>query len=526
MDEVPPHVTSLAEQRARARTDRDHARADALRDKIEAEGWLVRDTGDGFELVPRPPFEVWPTVSSVPLPGAPWQARRTEWPERAAPADSTGSVSSVSSEGSATAVHETAASESAVSEAGASRATVRESGARNGATVRETAPAPAPATAAGETAGESVGAFRGDSRKPAEAAGRSAASEGSSAAKESASGRPSAAQEPPAGREPGAGARRSASPDAGRLDEVSEPAAHPGRLDDLDAGRVADTEVAPDQKPEGSELVGRVGEHEGRPERMLFSQLLWDASLSVSRLDEEVTPIEDEEPVPPTTVTVGLVVDGWPEDLRECVRALVARTDAKIIALDLGNVDGAGGVLEELAEEYPRRIETWHVAETPHWRGGSAGWGESRTKLLKLDASEVHVVMETSTILDGDAITPLVRELKDDVVAAGWKGVNPGEDTHQWHEAGPGEVKGVLGHLFAVRRDAALEAGGFSRDARYYRNADLEFSLLLPGTVVALGSDLPVHQERHRGYHDVDPGYRDKESRRTYDRVLGLLRAT
>jgi hypothetical protein len=36
---------------------------------------------------------------------------------------------------------------------------------------------------------------------------------------------------------------------------------------------------------------------------------------------------------------------------------------------------------------------------------------------------------------------------------------------------------------------------------------------------------LPVHQERHRAYHEVDPGYRDRESRRTYDRVLRLLRA-
>src|SRR5687768_6729883 len=70
MNEVPPHVTGLAEQRAKARSGRDYAGADALRDKIEAEGWLVRDTGDGFELTPRPPFEVWPTVGSVPEHGA------------------------------------------------------------------------------------------------------------------------------------------------------------------------------------------------------------------------------------------------------------------------------------------------------------------------------------------------------------------------------------------------------------------------------------------------------------------------
>lgn len=417
-------MTALAERWARARADHDHVGADALRGEIEAQGWLVRDTDEGFDLTPKdltpkPSFRVWATVSSVP-----------ERQERSESSESSGDP--------------------------------------------------------------------GQEERDARAEGRAS----------------------------GTVAPGKTSPEADRAGKAAEPGVHPGRLGDLESERVAETQAAPEQAPEGAELVGRSREKEGRPERMLEAQLLWDGSLSVSRLDEEVTPVEVEEPVAPPTVTVALVVDGWPDDLRECVRAVIARTDAKIIGLDLGNVDGAGDVLEELAAEYPRRVEAWHVAETAHWRGGSAGWGESRTKLLRLDRSEVHVVMETSTILDGDAITPLVRALEDDVAAAGWKGVNPGEDGHDWHEAGPGEVRGVLGHLFAVRRDAALAAGGFSRDARYYRNADLEFSLSLPGIVVALGRDLPVHQERHRGYHDVDPGYRDRESRRTYDRVLGLLRAT
>jgi hypothetical protein len=35
---------------------------------------------------------------------------------------------------------------------------------------------------------------------------------------------------------------------------------------------------------------------------------------------------------------------------------------------------------------------------------------------------------------------------------------------------------------------------------------------------------LPVRQARHRGYHDSDPEYRDRESRRNYRLVLELLR--
>jgi hypothetical protein len=36
--------------------------------------------------------------------------------------------------------------------------------------------------------------------------------------------------------------------------------------------------------------------------------------------------------------------------------------------------------------------------------------------------------------------------------------------------------------------------------------------------------DLPCHQERHRGYHDSDPVFRDAESRKTYDRILHRFR--
>jgi len=346
--EPPSHVRGLAEKRAEARARRDYAQADVLRERIEEEGWLVRDTPAGFELVPRPAFRVWPTVASLPQHG---------------PSDTAGG-------------HE-----------------------------------------------------------------------------------------------------------------------RPGT-------------------PVGTEQA-------------VAAQTLWDGALAGSRLEEAVDVGGTGHAAEASRkVTVGLLVDGWPSDLRRCVDALVAHTDARILAIDLGDIDGAGTVLHELAERHPGRIDAWHVAETPHWRGGSAGWGAARTKLLRMDDADVHVVMETSVILTGDALTPLVEALTGDVVAAGWRGVDPDPDGRSWHDAGPGEVRALLGYLFAVRRDRALAAGGFPGKARYYRNADLEFCLTLPGRKVVPGTPLPVHAARHRGYADVDPAYRDRESRRTYGRVLRLLRGS
>jgi cysteinyl-tRNA synthetase len=51
-EQAPAEVRELAEQRERARGERDFAAADALRERIGALGWEVRDGAEGFELLP------------------------------------------------------------------------------------------------------------------------------------------------------------------------------------------------------------------------------------------------------------------------------------------------------------------------------------------------------------------------------------------------------------------------------------------------------------------------------------------
>jgi cysteinyl-tRNA synthetase len=50
---APEEVLALASERQAARAARDFARADALRDELDAVGWTVRDAGGGFELLPK-----------------------------------------------------------------------------------------------------------------------------------------------------------------------------------------------------------------------------------------------------------------------------------------------------------------------------------------------------------------------------------------------------------------------------------------------------------------------------------------
>ena len=53
-DETPPdEALKLLEQRAEARTRKDFAESDRLRDQILALGWMVQDGKEGQKLVKR-----------------------------------------------------------------------------------------------------------------------------------------------------------------------------------------------------------------------------------------------------------------------------------------------------------------------------------------------------------------------------------------------------------------------------------------------------------------------------------------
>ena len=216
--------------------------------------------------------------------------------------------------------------------------------------------------------------------------------------------------------------------------------------------------------------------------------------------------------------TVALLVEGWPEDVRTCVEALLehAPDDVEVVLLENGPTD-AGAVVHELAAH--ERVTELHVERV-------AGWSQARQALAQADVAAVHVLMDVSTVLEGDGIGPLHAALEDPaVVGAGWRGVDVEDGWLGFADAGPGDVEALLGYLFAVRRSAIL-AVPLPPKARFYRNADMEWSYLLReaglGRLVAV--DVPVRQDRHRGYHDTEAGYRDKESKKTYDRFLQRFR--
>ncbi|MCU1691194.1 MAG: hypothetical protein JWM64_285 [Frankiales bacterium] len=240
---------------------------------------------------------------------------------------------------------------------------------------------------------------------------------------------------------------------------------------------------------------------------------------------QSVDALPDHSPLPDARrCTVALLVDAFPghvvaDDVRTCVEALLQHAPEDVVVVLLDNASDAGEAVHELAQAHPGRVEELHVER-------AAGWSQARQALVRADVARVHVQMDVSTVLEGDALTPLLQALEDDgVAAAGWRGVSVEDGWTSFSDAPAGDVEALLGYLLAVRRSVALQVP-LPAKARFYRNADMEWSFLVreagAGRLVAV--DVPARQDRHRGYHDTDPAYRDKESKKTYDRFLQRFR--
>jgi hypothetical protein len=226
-----------------------------------------------------------------------------------------------------------------------------------------------------------------------------------------------------------------------------------------------------------------------------------------------------------TTVLL-VIVDGWPEDVHTSLSALLEHTPSQacVIAMDCGNVDGAGVVVHELAKVHDN-LNEFHFTQTLP----ELGWANVVNAALAVSASEFFTVMDLSTIWEGDALTPLLEVFADPQVAmTGWRAVNV-DVNQEWREFTPataGSVDAILGYFLMVRTSVAREIGPDPK-AKFYRNADMEWSLAIRAAgyeVVIPKDELPLRQERHHGYHDSEPDYREKQSKKTYDRLLQKFR--
>jgi GT2 family glycosyltransferase len=215
-------------------------------------------------------------------------------------------------------------------------------------------------------------------------------------------------------------------------------------------------------------------------------------------------------------VSVVVHVTGWAEDVARATRSLAAHHphlayEALLVADGAG--EATGRALEDLARDDPR-LRVLHLDP-------AVGFGAAMNLGMGQALGRVLVWLDPHVEATGDLLGPLLAALARPGagLAGGW-GVTTTTMLDFEADDGP-EVDAIEGYLLAVPRALAARVGVDPKD-RYYRNADLDYSF----AVRALGYratrvEVPAARHRHRGFHDTDPGERDRASRKNYDRFLG-----
>ncbi|MFZ9250324.1 MAG: glycosyltransferase family 2 protein [Candidatus Nanopelagicaceae bacterium] len=211
-------------------------------------------------------------------------------------------------------------------------------------------------------------------------------------------------------------------------------------------------------------------------------------------------------------VTVALIIEGFGADALASIDSILNSSDANLMVL-------INGKQENIEVPSNPRIEVIEVKQ-------KLGWGNAVNHLLSEITTKFVVIMDPSTTFKGDAITAAVKKTNEGFVAVGWRGglVNVEDEWRTVEDKGDGEVDVLFSYFMLVDREFAARVGA-NPSAKYYRNADLEFSLAIReagGKLYQL--DLPLEQGRHHGYHDVDPAYREKHSKENYNRILRRFR--
>lgn len=226
-----------------------------------------------------------------------------------------------------------------------------------------------------------------------------------------------------------------------------------------------------------------------------------------------------------------VLVTGWRADADACVRALLAHEPASthVAVVTVGDDDGIAAWATEMAHRHADRVTAIHL-------GPDAGhWGAIHRALIARCAAEFIALVDSATVVTGPALTACCDVIvAGGLAAAGWRGADV-DLADQWRSvtSADGAVDVLLSYLMVVPTPVA-QAAPPSPKARFYRNADLEWSLRIrqwwaqehrsTAVMTALGDALPATQGRHHGYHDTDADYRDKQSRATYNRILQSFR--
>lgn len=234
-----------------------------------------------------------------------------------------------------------------------------------------------------------------------------------------------------------------------------------------------------------------------------------DPNLVPSLLDE----------IPTKRFSIITLDSGWPEDLERLTSSLAkhcAKIDYELLAVANDSAEVAQ-MIARLASQDPR-VRGLAFSQNVGFAGGrNAGILQSR--------GEVLVIADTSITATGDLLTSIHDALRDSSVglAGKWGLVSP--DLRHFHEITDGDCDAMQAYCMGFRRNDATSVGLFDPKYKFYRNADIDWSMRWRDKgfrILAL--DLPIERGVHREWESLSPDQRDRKSKDNFARFLRTWR--
>ena len=250
-----------------------------------------------------------------------------------------------------------------------------------------------------------------------------------------------------------------------------------------------------------------------RPKTLLERHAERWPSLSSSREVESLVDQRSE-----LDYTFILNAYNYVDDVQRCVTSMLQCAEgrsAEVIVVDNGSTDGTADWLEEFQSGHPN-VRVFHC---DHVIGDAAG----KNIGLKQSRGKHIIIMDASTEVVGDLLTPVQQRLADDSVGIfGPYGLSTDDMRHFHEEVESGEADAIQAYCMAFRREGVQKVGLMHEGFRFYRNLDIDYSFQFKekGYRIVADSTLPLVRHEHRQWTELDDNQRDELSRKNFGRFL------
>lgn len=211
-------------------------------------------------------------------------------------------------------------------------------------------------------------------------------------------------------------------------------------------------------------------------------------------------------------LSVVTLMDGGVEDLKRLHESLVG---------SLGSMSWEHVIVSNASDE----IDTYLEEEEADVVGVSfsqhVGFAAGINAGLVQAAGHLVAVVDPSVEATGDPWEPMRITLEDETVGivGPWGLVT--SDLREFEEATEGDVDAMQAYFMGFRRDDLNRVGLFDPKFKFYRHADIDFSLSWKDAgyrIVVLS--LPLRRHEHRAWEALPPDQREKKSRENHARLM------